>query len=87
MEFMVTNLGSGMAVCYVLLLALVHIMMAFAVYFEAEKFTKRKGELVFFNSVLWFVVTLVAGLMAAALFWACHLSSLSQAQNNNLANS
>lgn len=55
---------------------IIHIVLAYGVYNEAENIIRRGERLMFLGSFLWFVITVLSGLPAAAFFWFVHCSSL-----------
>lgn len=70
---MVGEYASGHAVAAGLYLVIVNIIVAFGVYFEAEKYKKLTGEKnAFFNPIVWFLVVLATGVVGAILFWLSH---------------
>ena len=64
------------AVVVKLLTVIIHIVLAYGVYHEAENIKSRGGHLMFLGSFLWFAITALSGLPAAAFFWIVHCSSL-----------
>lgn len=72
---MSVNFGAW-SIAIMLLSVIVNIILAFGVYNEAEKLKNGGGQLIFLGSFLWFVLTAIGGIAAAALFWVIHLSNL-----------
>lgn len=56
---------------------LVHIIFAFAVYRAADRFAKTRNT-IFVSPVMWFLATLVGGVITAGIYWAIHHSRLNQ---------
>lgn len=57
--------------------ALVHIIFAFAVYRAADRFAKTRTT-IFASPAMWFLATLVGGVITAGIYWAMHHSRLNQ---------
>ena len=56
---------------------LVHIIFAFAVYRAADRFAKTRNT-IFVSPVMWFLATLVGGVITAGIYWAMHHSRLNR---------
>jgi len=67
-------IGLGFAV----LALVIHIFFAIAVFNDAAKREEEKKQLWFVNQWLWAGATLIGGLVAAAIYWAMHYSTLSR---------
>ncbi|WP_417666865.1 hypothetical protein [Pseudidiomarina sp.] len=60
---------SGIGIFYLLLTAIIHVVLAVAVYSDALS-TRRAGKNIYLlNGFFWFILTLVAGIPSAALYW------------------
>lgn len=59
------------------LTVLVHIIFAFAVYRAADRFAKTRAT-IFVSPEMWFLATLVGGVITAGIYWAMHHSRLNQ---------
>lgn len=67
------TLPSGYVAFGAIALVAVNIIMAFGVYFEAERYRSITGQkTAFFHPVVWFFVGLSTGIMGAILFWLSH---------------
>lgn len=66
-------LPSGYVALGAIALLAVNIIMAFGVYFEAERYRSVTGQkTAFFHPLIWFFVGLLTGIMGAILFWLSH---------------
>lgn len=61
---------------------LIQLILAYGVYHEAEKLKQYGQKLWFVGSFLWFLLTLIGGLLAAAAFWLIHHSNLKTEDTN-----
>ncbi len=64
------------AIAYVSVIALLHIIMALAVHGDATRNLKLHGGLFLLGPLVWGLLTLVFGLASFALYWVVHHSSL-----------
>jgi hypothetical protein len=55
---------------------LVHLLFAFAVWRDARRWVRRGGRTVLVAGWVWALATLPFGLLAVALYWALHHSTL-----------
>ena len=74
---------SGAAICSVVIILIVHISFAVAVFRDATHLrdprnlrTPRKP--IFVGRMIWFLGTLVGGVFVAGIYWAMHHSRLNQ---------
>ena len=63
----------GTAITY-----LVQLILAYGVYYEAERIKRVEQKLWFVGSFFWFLVTLFTGVLAVAVFWLIHFSMLKE---------
>ena len=56
---------------------IVHIIFAWVVYKDADKFASGRST-IFVGPEVWFLATLVGGVITAGIYWAMHHSRLSQ---------
>jgi len=58
-------------------IVVVHVMLAVAVFHDAEELTRTPGRKVWFlNTFFWTVAALVGGIVTAGIYWAMHHSTL-----------
>ena len=56
---------------------IVHIIFAWVVYKDADKFAAGRST-IFVGPEMWFLATLVGGVITAGIYWAIHHSRLNQ---------
>ena len=62
-----------------ILTVLVHIVFANAVYEDAKRLRNQtRGHPILVGPTMWFLATLVGGVITAGIYWAMHHSRLSQ---------
>jgi uncharacterized membrane protein YjfL (UPF0719 family) len=64
------------AIGILILTVFIQLFLAFGVYSEAEKLKRNNEQLVFLGSLNWFLLTIIVGVPAAALFWFVHYSNM-----------
>lgn len=70
-------LGSIFVVLFWIATAIVHIVLADAVYNDAHKISETpERDLFFLGNGLWSLATLLGGIFVAAIYWAIHHSTL-----------
>jgi len=62
---------------------ILNIILAVAVYLDAERQIARQRPLFFFGSGFWTIVVLVTGLLGLAVYWAMHHSTLRPPSNDS----
>lgn len=66
---------TGIAICSVIIVVLVHVFFAVAVFKDAKKLPRKP---IFESPLIWFLATLLGGVFAAAIYWLMHHSRLNQ---------
>jgi hypothetical protein len=67
---------SLLALVWLLLIACVHASLAVGVKFDAEEREKRGEPVLFVKPLMWGLAAFVAGVLAVAVYWLIHLSTL-----------
>ena len=65
---------------------IVHIIFAWVVYKDADKFADRRST-IFVGPEMWFLATLVGGVITAGIYWAMHHSRLNRTTDEPEENS
>ncbi len=68
---------SSLSILVGILTVLVHIIFAFAVYRDADRLSIRHST-IFVSPPMWFLATLVGGVLTAGIYWAMHHSRLNR---------
>lgn len=65
------------AICLLISTVIVHSVFAWAVYKDADRFAGRRST-IFVGPEMWFLATLVGGVITAGIYWAMHHSRLNR---------
>lgn len=72
---MADGLG-GMALAYVIVAFIAHVMMGISVFGDADKLESKEVELFLFHPMMWGAIVFIFGIAGLAVYWAMHHSSL-----------
>lgn len=66
---------TAIAMCSVIIVIVLHIFFAVAVFGDAKKLQRKP---IFESPFIWFLATLLGGVFAAGIYWLMHHSRLNQ---------
>ena len=70
------------SIVFYFLVALINLMFAIAVYFDAKDLFRKTPEGTFFvGAIIWALATLLGGVFVAGLYWVIHHSTLNPNRN------
>ena len=67
----------GIAICSVIIVTIVHIAFAVAVFRDATYLPSRRKP-IFVGRIIWFLATLIGGVFVVGIYWVMHHSRLNQ---------
>ena len=68
---------SGAAICSVVIIIIVHISFAVAIFRDATSLPSSRKP-IFVGRTIWLLATLVGGIFVATIYWVMHHSRLNQ---------
>lgn len=67
----------------VVLSFILHCILAYAVYQDAQRLDRMPSRLFLVGPILWSLITLLSGVLGLAIYWLVHYSELADSSRSN----